>query len=179
MRSASSFSVVDFPMPGSPNSTAPTPDKRGESTARVRAYRKRRRENVMRVAIDVFPADISYVVAEGHLKGSSREDQKAVGRAVERPGNALRATPVGGTGVTERTGWGYILGKKADGEHRYQGGRIDRAHAGLPEVRVPVDVFPVDVSFLVAEGYLRASARQDREAIARAVERFLASSSIG
>jgi hypothetical protein len=46
-------------------------------------------------------------------------------------------------------------------------------------VRVPIDVFPTDVSYLVAKGYLRSSARQDREAVAKAVERFLASSSIG
>jgi hypothetical protein len=58
--------------------------KAGESTARTRAYRKRRREHVLRVAIDVFPANISHLVAEGHLKKSARQDQKALGRAVER-----------------------------------------------------------------------------------------------
>jgi hypothetical protein len=58
--------------------------KAGESTARTRAYRKRRREHVLRVTIDVFPTDISHLVAERHLKGSSREDQTAVGRAAER-----------------------------------------------------------------------------------------------
>jgi hypothetical protein len=66
--------------------------KAGESTARTRAYRKRRREHVLRVAIDVFPADISYLVAEGYLKGS-RKDQEAVARAVER---FLASSSIGG-----------------------------------------------------------------------------------
>jgi hypothetical protein len=55
-----------------------------ESAARVRAHRKRRREKVLRVAIDVFPTDIAYFVAEGYLRGSARQDQEAVARAVER-----------------------------------------------------------------------------------------------
>jgi hypothetical protein len=44
--------------------------KAGESTARTRAYH-------------VFPVDISYLVAEGHLKGSFRRDRDAVAKAVE------------------------------------------------------------------------------------------------
>ena len=40
-------------------------------------------------------------------------------------------------------------------------------------------MFPTDLTYLVAEVYLKGSARQDREAIAKAVERFLANSSIG
>jgi len=55
-----------------------------KSTARTRAYRKRRRENAMRVAVDVLPVDISYLVAEGYLKGSFRRDREAVGKAVEQ-----------------------------------------------------------------------------------------------
>jgi hypothetical protein len=58
--------------------------KAGESTARTRAYRKRRRENAVRVPVDVFPTDIAYFVAEGYLRASARQDREAIAKAVER-----------------------------------------------------------------------------------------------
>jgi len=58
--------------------------KAGESTARTRAYRKRRRVNAVLVAIEVLPVDVSYLVAEDYLKGSDRQDPKAIARAVEQ-----------------------------------------------------------------------------------------------
>jgi len=46
-------------------------------------------------------------------------------------------------------------------------------------MRVAIDVLPVDVSYLVAEGHLKGSFRRDRDAVAKAVEQFLAGYSVG
>jgi len=54
------------------------------SPAQSRAYPKRFRANAVLVAIEVLPVDVSFLVAEGYLKGSARQDKKAIARAVEQ-----------------------------------------------------------------------------------------------